>query len=356
FGGGSVRGELAPAVNRLQELQETGSILFLSILACSVFIGGGIGLLKLHPLLRAREFVEKIVSIFLVGSSLVAILTTIGIVGALLFESIRFFQLVPLSEFLFGAKWSPQMAIRADQVASSGAFGVIPLVVGTVMISAIAMAVATPIGIFSAVYFAEYASPRFRFFAKPVLEILAGIPTVVYGFFAALTVAPAIRDIAEFLGVKASSECALAAGIVMGIMIIPFISSLTDDVINSIPQSLRDGSYALGATKSETVKRVILPAALPGIVGAVLLGVSRAVGETMIVVMAAGIAANLTLNPLESLTTVTVQIVTILVGDQEFESAKTLSAFALGLTLFVVTLILNVVALQVVKRYRELYD
>lgn len=248
------------------------------------------------------------------------------------------------------------MAIRSDQVGSSGSFGAIPLFVGTLLISFIAMVVAVPVGLMSAIYLAEYASPRLRGFAKPTLEVLAGIPTVVYGFFAALTVAPFIRQTGEGFGLQVSSESALAAGLVMGVMIIPFISSLADDVINAVPQSLRDGSLGLGATRSETIKKVIFPAALPGIVGGVLLAVSRAIGETMIVVMAAGLAAKLTANPLDTVTTVTVQIVTLLVGDQEFDSPKTLAAFALGLMLFVVTLVLNFVALRVVKKYREQYD
>jgi len=248
------------------------------------------------------------------------------------------------------------MAIRSDQVGSSGSFGAIPLFVGTLLISFIAMVVAVPVGLMSAIYLAEYASPRLRGIAKPTLEVLAGIPTVVYGFFAALTVAPFIRQTGEGFGLQVSSESALAAGLVMGVMIIPFISSLADDVINAVPQSLRDGSLGLGATRSETIKKVIFPAALPGIVGGVLLAVSRAIGETMIVVMAAGLAAKLTANPLDTVTTVTVQIVTLLVGDQEFDSPKTLAAFALGLMLFVVTLVLNFVALRVVKKYREQYD
>jgi phosphate transport system permease protein len=235
-------------------------------------------------------------------------------------------------------------------------FGAIPLFTGTFLITLIAITVAAPLGLMSAIYMADYAGPRFRSVAKPVLEVLAGIPTVVYGFFAALTVAPAIRGWGESIGLSVSSESALAAGLVMGIMIIPFVLSLSDDVINSVPQSLRDGSYAMGATKSETIRRVVLPAALPGIVSALLLAISRAVGETMIVVMAAGLAANLTFNPLEAVTTVTVQIVTLLVGDQEFDSAKTLAAFALGLVLFVITLCLNVIALRVVQKYREQYD
>ncbi len=288
--------------------------------------------------------------------STIAIFTTIGIVLSVLFESLRFFELVPISHFLFGLEWSPQMALRSDQVGSSGAFGAIPLFTGTLMISGIAMLVAVPIGLMAAVYLSEYADRSFRAAAKPVLEVLAGIPTVVYGFFAALTVAPLVRDTGAMLGLQVASESALAAGLVMGIMIIPFVSSLSDDVINAVPQSMRDASYALGATQSETVRQVILPAALPGIVGSVLLAVSRAIGETMIVVMAAGLSAKLTANPLDSVTTVTVQIVTLLVGDQEFDSPKTLAAFALGLVLFVVTLGLNIFALHVVRKYREQYE
>jgi phosphate transport system permease protein len=306
--------------------------------------------------LRARNAVERVLSIAMIIASTIAILTTVGIVLSLLFEAMRFFARIPIGEFLFGLEWSPQTALRAEQVGSSGAFGAVPLFAGTILITVIAMAVAVPIGLLSAIYMADYAGPRFRAIAKPLLEILAGIPTVVYGFFAALTVAPYFRGLGEALGLDVSSESALAAGVVMGIMIIPFVSSLSDDVMNAVPQTLRDGSYALGATKSETIKQVVVPAALPGIVGAILLAVSRAIGETMIVVMAAGLAANLTANPFEAVTTVTVQIVTLLVGDQEFDSAKTLAAFALGLALFCVTLALNVVALRVVRKYREKYD
>jgi phosphate transport system permease protein len=305
---------------------------------------------------RARNQVERIVKIALLLSAAIAILTTIGIVFSVLFESIRFFQRVPFEEFLFGTQWSPQTAIREDQVGSSGAFGIVPLVTGTLLITVIAMLVAGPIGLFAAIYMSEYAGPRFRAIAKPLLEILAGIPTVVLGFFAALTVAPLIRQFGDQLGLNVASESALAAGLVMGTMIIPFVSSLSDDVISAVPQSLRDGSLAMGATRSETIKRVVLPAALPGIVSAMMLAISRAVGETMIVVMAAGLAANLTFNPFEAVTTFTVQIKTILVGDQEFDSAKTLAAFALGLVLFLFTLALNVVALTIVRRYREQYD
>ena len=305
---------------------------------------------------RARNNVERVVKTLLFICATLAVLTTMGIVLSVLFESIRFFERVSIFEFLFGLQWSPQAAMRADQGGSSGAFGIVPLVAGTFLITFIAMIVAAPIGLFAAIYLAEYASPRFRTWAKPILEILAGVPTVVLGFFAALTLAPFLRDFGAWGGLNVASESALAAGLVMGMMIIPFISSLSDDVINAVPQSLRDGSYAMGATKSETVKKVILPAAFSGIVAAMMLAISRAVGETMIVVMAAGLAANLTLNPLEAVTTFTVQIKTILVGDQEFDSAKTLAAFALGLVLFFFTLALNVIALQIVKRYREQYD
>ena len=305
---------------------------------------------------RARNRFERITAIVLLACSAVAVLTTVGIVFSVLFETFHFFSKVSPIDFLFGLQWSPQAAIRADQGGSSGAFGIAPLVAGTLLITMIAMLVAGPIGLFSAIYMAEYASGRVRAMVKPVLEILAGIPTVVLGFFAALTVAPLVRGWGETIGLNVASESALAAGLVMGMMIIPFVSSLSDDVINAVPQSLRDGSYAMGATKSETVKKVVLPAALPGIVSAFMLAISRAVGETMIVVMAAGLAANLTFNPLEAVTTFTVQIKTILVGDQEFDSAKTLSAFALGFVLFFFTLVLNYIALRVVKRYREQYD
>ena len=284
---------------------------------------------------------------------MVAILTTLGIVLSVLFETLIFFSKYPWYDFLFGTQWSPQIAMRADQVGQSGAFGFLPLFVGTMLITVIAMLVAGPIGLFAAIYMAEYASPRFRATAKPILEILAGVPTVVFGFFAALTVAPFIRDLGASLGLNVASESALAAGLVMGVMIIPFVSSLSDDVINAVPQSLRDGSYAMGATRSETIKKVVLPAALSGIVSAMMLAVSRAVGETMIVVMAAGLAGNLTFNPLEAVTTITVQIKTLLVGDQEFDSVKTLSAFALGFVLFFFTLTLNMIALRIVERYRE---
>jgi len=311
---------------------------------------------KISAKLRARNRVESTILALLVGASSIAILTTIGIVMSVLFEAIRFFREIPITDFLFGLSWSPQTAIRADQVGSSGSFGAVPLFAGTMLITVIAMLVAVPVGLMTAIYLGEYSSRRVRSIAKPLLEILAGIPTVVYGFFAALTMAPAVRRVGEGLGLEVASESALAAGLVMGIMIIPLVSSLSDDAINSVPSAMRDGALGLGSTRSETMVHVILPAALPGIVGGILLAVSRAIGETMIVAMAAGLAANLTANPFEAVTTVTVQIVTLLVGDQEFDSAKTLAAFALGLVLFVVTLGLNLIGLHVVRKYREQYE
>ena len=344
------------AADRYRELQSISKLALFGVTLAVAAIAGWLAFSRIAPHHRARNGVERIVMYVLIACSLVAILTTVGIVLSVLFESIRFFRAVPVSEFLFGLDWSPQIAMRADQAGSSGAFGAVPLFAGTLLITLIAMIIAVPIGLMSAFYLAEYASRRVRAIAKPLLEVLAGIPTVVYGFFAALTVAPFIRDSGSILGLDVASESALAAGLVMGVMIIPFVSSLSDDVINAVPQSLRDGAYGMGATRSETVRQVIFPAALPGIVGAILLAVSRAIGETMIVVMAAGLAANLTANPLEAVTTVTVQIVTLLVGDQEFDSPKTLAAFALGLMLFLVTLALNVLALHIVRKYREQYD
>jgi len=348
--------EITAAAERLASLQANSSLakgVFVLLLGT---VGSWLAWRSIAPKMRARNRVEWIVMSLLILSSMVAILTTLGIVLSVLFESVRFFNQIPVTDFLFGLEWSPQTALRADQVGATGAFGAIPLFVGTLLISLVAMTVAVPIGLMSAIYLSEYAGPKLRSMAKPVLEILAGIPTVVYGFFAALTVAPAVRNLGESVGLEVASESALAAGLVMGIMIIPFVSSLSDDVINAVPQAMRDAAYALGATRSETVKQVIIPAALPGIMGGILLAVSRAIGETMIVVMAAGLSANLTANPLEAVTTVTVQIVTLLVGDQEFDSAKTLAAFALGLMLFVVTLALNVVALHIVRKYREQYE
>ena len=321
-------------------------------------IGAGLALRRSAPQFRARRGVERWLMVLLFAASLIAILTTLGILLSLMFESLRFFRLYPVGSFLFGTEWSPQTAIRADQAGSSGAFGSIPLLWGTFFIGAIiAMIVAVPLGLMSAIYLTQYAAPRVRSWLKPILEILAGVPTVVYGYFAALTVAPAVRDLGLALGItSASSESALAAGSVMGIMIIPFVSSMADDSIAAVPQAMRDGSLAMGATKSETIRKVLLPAALPGVMGGILLAVSRAIGETMIVVMAAGLAANLTANPFASVTTVTTQIVQLLTGDQEFDSAKTLAAFALGLALFLITLLLNLIALRIVRKYQEQYE
>ncbi len=354
--GGSITPEIEAAAADYAGMRQTGFAAMAVIALCVAIAGLTVSRKQVATDLRARNRVETIISTIMIIASTIAIATTIGIVLSLLFEASRFFTKIPITDFLFGLQWSPQTALREGQVGGSGAFGFIPLFVGTLLVTFIAMCVAVPVGLYSAVYMSEYAGPKMRAIAKPVLEVLAGIPTVVYGFFAALTVAPFFRNTGEALSLDVSSESALAAGVVIGIMSIPFVSSLSDDVMNSVPQTLRDGAYALGATKSETIKQVVLPAALPGIVGSVLLAVSRAIGETMIVVMAAGLAANLTVNPLEAVTTVTVQIVTLLVGDQEFDSAKTLSAFALGLMLFLVTLTLNVIALRVVRKYREKYD
>lgn len=359
---GTLPAAFTPVAEQLRPFYEAASLRYgligAAVAAMIAFAGGALAFLRLRPDFRARTRVERAVMALLLGASLIAILTTVGIVASLLFESLRFFARVSPLEFLFGTSWSPQTAIRADQVGSTGAFGAVPLFWGTIFIGAIiAMIVAIPLGLMSAIYLTQYARPATRRWMKPVLEILAGVPTVVYGYFAALTIAPALRQAAVAIGIpNASSESALAAGLVMGVMIIPFVSSMADDSIAAVPQAMRDGSLAMGATPSETIKKVLLPAALPGVVGGVLLAVSRAIGETMIVVMAAGLAANLTANPFASVTTVTTQIVQLLTGDQEFDSAKTLAAFALGLVLFLVTLALNIVALGVVKKYREAYE
>ncbi len=317
------------------------------------FSGGAFAYTRLRRDFRARTKVERVVMLTLLGASLIAILTTFGIVFSLLFESVRFFSMVSPAEFLTGLNWAP---VSGQQVPDT--FGAVPLFWGTILIGAIiAMLVAIPLGLMTAIYLTQYAHERVRRWLKPIIEILAGVPTVVYGYFAALTVGPALRTAADALGIAgASSDSALAAGIVMGIMIIPLVSSMADDSIAAVPSAMRDGSLALGATPSETIKQVLIPAALPGVMGGVLLAVSRAIGETMIVVMAAGQSANLTGNPFSSVTTVTVQIVKLMTGDQEFNSAKTLAAFALGLVLFTVTLLLNIVALRVVKRFRESYE
>lgn len=319
------------------------------------FAGAAFAYTRVRPDFRARTRVERAVMLLLLVASLIAILTTLGIFLSLLWESVRFFGQVPVTDFLFGTHWSPQVISARDPGASLGA---VPLFWGTFFIGAvIAMLVAIPFGLMSAIYLTQYAPHRVRAWMKPILEMLAGVPTVVYGYFAALTVAPAVRRLAVALGDQyASSESALAAGLVMGVMIIPFVSSMADDSLASVPTAMRDGSLAMGATASETISRVLVPAALPGVVAGVLLAVSRAIGETMIVVMAASGAATISLNPFQSATTVTKQIVDLLTGEAEFDSPKTLAAFALGLTLFTVTLLLNLVALRVVKRYREAYE
>jgi phosphate transport system permease protein len=344
------------AAERLNAMNATASWLMVAavallVLAALIFARG-----RVSPEFRARQGVERIVLGLMIGCSTIAVFTTVGIVFSLIFESWAFFRLIPLHEFLFGLKWEPQIAIRADQIAGAGAFGVIPVFVGTLVIMTIALFFAVPIGLFSAIYLNEFASPRTRMVIKPVLEILSGIPTIVYGFFAILTVAPFLRETGANLGLELAPNTALAAGSVMAIMLIPFISSFADDALSAVPRALRDGSLALGATRAETMLKVQFPAALPGIVGGVLLAVSRAIGETMIVVMAAGLIAQLTINPLDSVTTMTLQIVTLLIGDSEFDNPKTLAAFALGMLLFIVTLGINILALGIVRKYRETYD
>lgn len=344
------------AANRFNELYRQGILATLVFAVGAAGAGYGYATGKVKAAFRARTRFESMLYRMLALSSLLAIGITVGIVASLIFESLRFFQQVPIEDFVFGTKWSPQTALRADQIAAEGSFGAVPLFAGTFLISFVAMAIAGPIGLLAAIYLTQYAGSAVRGFAKPLLEILAGVPTVVYGFFAALTVAPMFREFGAALGLEVASESALAAGVVMGIMIIPFVSSLSDDAITAVPESIKQGSLALGATPAETIVRVILPAALPGVASAFLLAISRAVGETMIVVMAAGMRPNLTANPLEAVTTVTVQIVALLTGDQEFNSAKTLSAFALGLALFVTTLIFNIFALRLVRKHRQSYD
>jgi phosphate transport system permease protein len=364
---GEAKVALDKAAVRDREVRQLFAVATYGLTAILGVLGALYALRRLSPQFRARNRVEAWISALLIACSAAAVLTTLGIVLSLVWEALRFFQSVSPLDFLFGLKWDPQIAMRSDQVAAEGAFGALPLFAGTFLVMIIAMAVAAPIGLFSAIYLSEYAGRGTRAVIKPLLEILAGVPTVVYGFFAALTVGPLFRAFFNWLGtliggglgeylMTVQNQMALTAGVVMGIMLIPFVSSLSDDIINAVPQAMRDGSYAMGATRSETVKQVVLPAALPGIAGALMLAVSRAVGETMIVTMAAGLQAKLTANPLETVTTVTVQIVTLLTGDQEFDSPKTLSAFGLGLTLFVVTLALNVVALRIVQKYREQYD
>lgn len=336
-------------------------LVVITSLAVAAF-GLGWGLRAIGPAVRARNALDTVIRMLLLGAALISIITTLAIVLSIIFEAMRFFREVSVWEFVTGTVWAPgdtflESVGRGEDAGGAGSFfGSVPLFAGTFMVTGIAMATALPIGLLSAIFMSEYATPTQRGIAKPLLEILAGIPTVVYGFFAAITVSPLVVDIAGFFGLDASYSNILSPGIVMGIMIIPFISSLSDDVINSIPQSLREGAYALGTTHSETIKQVILPAALPGVISAFLLGVSRALGETMIVVMAAGMRPNLTWNPLEDMTTVTVNIVASLTGDQAFDSLMTLSAFALGLVLFTVTLLLNLLSTYLIRRFKQNYD
>lgn len=344
----SLNDTLRPIADAYQA-REQQLLLIRSLLSAALVLAGGLfALTRQNAAFRARNHVERYLRLLMLACAGLAVLTTFGIVFSVLFESLRFFGKVNPASFFFGTHWSP--------FSADASFGLIPLITGTLLISLIALAVAVPVGLMTAIYLSEYATPKVRAWAKPMLEILAGIPTVVYGFFAAVTVAPLISRAGDALSIPVASSSALAAGVVMGIMIIPFVSSLSDDVINAVPQALREGSYGLGATRSETIRRVVMPAALPGVVSSILLAASRAIGETMIVVMAAGMGAKLSFNPLEAVTTVTVQIVTLLQGDQEFDSPHTLAAFALGISLFVITFLLNLFALHIVKKYREQYD
>ena len=360
-GGGEVIGGLpegaGAAADFLRRARVWADWLVIPIVLAPALAGFLLSARRVAIRFRARNAMERIVLGLMALSAILAILTTFGIVMSVLFESLRFFAREPITEFLFSLDWNPGTAIREGQAGGAeGSFGVIPLFAGTALIAAIAMAVAIPFGLLSAIYLSEFAHPRARAVLKPALEVLAGIPTVVYGVFAALTVGPFLIDLGDRVGLEVGAKSALAAGSVMGIMIIPFVSSLSDDVISAVPQSLRRGAWSLGATEGETILKVVLPAALPGVVGAVLLAISRAIGETMIVLLAAGLRANITANPLDTTTTVTVQIANILTGDQRFDSAKTLSAFALGLVLFLATLALNLGALKFTQRYREKYD
>jgi len=336
-----------------------------SMLLATALLLGGIGLAvalkKLDADFRARQAVEKVMRGLLFGAAIISILTTLGIVLSVIFESIQFFKVISFWDFITGTQWQPDTAFligagRGSEDVAPPLFGSVPIFAGTFMITAIAMIIAVPVGLFSAIYMSEYASHSMRGMLKPMLEILAGIPTVVYGFFAAITISPLIVQLAHAVGLEADYTNALAPGLIMGVMIIPFVSSLSDDVIRAVPQSLRDGSLALGMTKAETIRYIVLPAAMPGIVSAFLLAVSRAVGETMIVVMAAGLRPNLTMNPLEGMTTVTVKIVEALTGDQQFDSAFTLAAFALGLVLLTLTLILNIVSSMIVRKFKQRYE
>ncbi|WP_133948078.1 MULTISPECIES: phosphate ABC transporter permease subunit PstC [unclassified Roseibium] len=342
------------AAQEYRVLNATGNFMMSIVVILAALAGAAWGLYESRADFRARNTVERGIKALLISAASIAILTTAGIVFSLVFNTVEFFRLYPAFDFFFGLTWSPTFSGRGG----NSQLGIIPLLWGTFYISFVALAVAVPIGLFAAVYLSEYAGPKVRAVAKPLLEILAGIPTIVYGLFALLTVGPLLVSVfgPDGAGIMQSGTAVMTAGLVMGIMLIPFVSSLSDDIINAVPQAMRDGSYGLGATKSETVKQVILPAALPGIVGAILLAASRAIGETMIVVLGAGAAARLSLNPFDAMTTVTAKIVSQLTGDADFASPVALVAFALGMTLFVVTLGLNIVALYIVRKYREQYD
>lgn len=355
-------GYMIDAANKYNGMREISRIVMSASAILLSLLGAGYGLRVIALRHRARNRVEQVILGALIVASSIAVLTTVGIVISMLSEAARFFNMVPASEFFFGTVWDPRFAGAGSNTA--GTFGLVPLLAGTIYIGLVAMLIAVPVGLFAAIYMAEYASTRVRSIAKPMLEVLAGIPTIVYGFFALVTVGPFLRDIsAEINGLMTGSyssfieaQSVMTAGFVMGVMLIPYVSSLSDDIIMAVPRSLRDGSLGLGATRSETVKRVLLPAALPGIVGALLMTASRAIGETMIVVLAAGVAARMQFDPFEPMTTVTVKIVNQLTGDLEFTSPQTLVAFALGITLFCLTLCLNVYALYIVRRYREQYE
>lgn len=352
--GSAVSPEVLSGAQRYRTLNATGSVLMTVIVLLIAFGGAGYAYSRSNADFRARNTVERGILALLIAAASMAILTTIGILFALLFNTIEFFKLYPAADFFFGTKWAPSFSGRGG----ASDLGVLPLLWGTFYISFIALLVAVPIGLFSAIYLSEYAGPRVRSIAKPLIEILAGIPTIVYGLFALLTVGPLLVSMfgKDTVGWMQGGTAVMTAGLVMGIMLIPFVSSLSDDIINAVPQAMRDGSYGLGATKSETIRQVILPAALPGIVGAILLAASRAIGETMIVVLGAGAAAQLSMNPFDAMTTITAKIVSQLTGDADFASPEALVAFALGMTLFVLTLGLNVFALYIVRKYREQYD
>ncbi len=344
------------ASERFNQLNGNAAWMLVAAVAAMALALLGLARSRVSATFRARQGVEGIVTGLMIFCSTVAIFTTIGIVLSLSYETLRFLDRVPVLDFLFGMNWEPQIPLREDQIAAEGAFGWLPVILGTMVITVVALVVAVPVGLFSAIYLNEFAPRRLRAVVKPFLEILAGVPTVVYGFFAILVVAPAIRSLGQSIGLDVAPNTAVAAGGVMGIMLIPFISSFADDALSAVPQSLRDGALGLGATRGEMMTTVLFPAALPGIVGGILLAVSRAIGETMIVVMAAGLIAKMTINPLDSVTTVTVQIVTLLIGDTSFDNPKTLAAFALGMMLFLVTLMINIFALRIVRKYREAYD